>query len=229
MSRLVVDEQHQLKEVSTLDKIEYPAYLKGIAHIISFIFHPLFIPVYLVYFLIRIHAHFFAGITEWSKLQALVIVAMNTLFFPVVSIFLLKGLKFIDSVFLRTQKDRIIPYMVTMIFYFWTWNVFKNNNAPDELVAMSLAVFIASIFGFLANIYIKVSMHAIAVGVMTGFIAGLTLTDSLNLTLYLAITILISGIVCTARLIVSDHSQKEIYLGVFLGLISVGVAWVFVF
>jgi hypothetical protein len=93
---------------------------------------------------------------------------------------------------------------------------------------MSMAIFNASIFGFLTNIFMKVSMHAIAVGVMTTFMALLAFNDSSNFSLYLSISVLLSGIVCTSRLIVSDHSQKEIYYGFVIGVFSQLAAHYFV-
>ncbi len=36
----------------------------------------------------------------------------------------------------------------------------------------------------------------------------------------ISIALVIAGLVCTARLIVSDHSVKEIYMGLFVGIIS---------
>jgi len=153
---------------------------------------------------------------------------VNCTFLPLASILLLRALKFIDSVFLKTQRDRIIPYIICMIFYFWNWYVFKNNHEVKDLVSMSMAIFNACVFGFLVNIFMKISMHAISVGVMSTFIALMAFTDSSSFSLYLAITVLIAGIVCTSRLIVSDHTQKEIYYGFLVGVFSQLAAHYFV-
>jgi hypothetical protein len=66
-------------------------------------------------------------------------------------------------------------------------------------------------------------------GVMSAFIALLTFTDSSSYSLYLAITLLLSGIVCTSRLIVSDHHPREIYFGFIIGVLSQLAAHYFVF
>ena len=149
-------------------------------------------------------------------------------FFPVVTTLLLKALGFIKSIFLKTQRDRIIPYVVSGIYYFWVWYVLRNQlQFPKEIVSFSLAAFIASSIGLIANIYLKISMHAIAVGVMCTFMALLAFTDTSNITLYVLIAFLITGIVCTSRLIVSDHNQREVYIGLFIGIISQLVAQYF--
>jgi hypothetical protein len=226
--RLIITEENQLKEVSIPETPSQPAWIKLPAKIISYIFHPLFIPVYLAYFIIEVRSYQFAGIDDWGRLTRLLQVFVNCTFLPLMSVLLLRGLKFIDSVYLKTQKDRIIPYIICMIFYFWNWYAFKNNHEVKDIVSMSMAIFNACVFGFLINISMKVSMHAISVGVMSTFIALLAFGETVNLSLYLALAILISGIVCTARLIVSDHSQKEIYFGFLVGVFSQLAAHYFV-
>ena len=226
--RLIITEENQLKEISIPERPFQPAWLRAIAKFVSFVFHPLFIPLYLTYFIMTFRSYEFGGLDDWGRLTRLLQVFVNCTFLPLISILLLRALKFIDSVYLKTQKDRIIPYIICMIFYFWNWYAFKNNHEVNDIVSMSMAIFNASIFGFLVNISMKVSMHAIAVGAMTTFIALLAYTDSINYSFYLSIAILISGIVCTARLIVSDHRPKEIYYGFLIGILSQLAAHYFV-
>ena len=226
--RLIITEENQLKEVSIPETPKQPLVVQLLAKFISYVFHPLFIPLYITYFIIIVRSYQFAGISEWGNLRILLQVFVNCTFLPLASILLLRALNFINSVFLKTQKDRIIPYIICMTFYFWNWYVFKNNHEVKDLVSMSMAIFNASVFGFLVNISMKVSMHAISAGVMSTFIALLAFTDSSSFSLYLAITVLLSGIVCTSRLIVSDHSQKEIYYGFLIGVFSQLAAHYFV-
>jgi hypothetical protein len=218
--RLIVTEENQLKEVSVPEVPQQPAWIRLLAKILSYIFHPLFIPLYLTYFILEIRSYQFAGINEWTKTLKLLLVAITCCFMPLVSVLLLRALNFIDSIYLRTQRDRIAPYIISMIFYFSTWYFFKKEHEVPELVSMTLAIFNASVAGFLLNISMKVSMHAIAMGVMTTFVAILAFHETVNLSLYLSVALLISGIVCTSRLIVSDHRPAEIYIGFIAGVLS---------
>ena len=226
--RLIITEENQLKEVSISETPKQPLVISLLAKFISFIFHPLFIPVYLTYFIFEVHSYQFAGINDWNKTLTLLLIIVSYAFIPMISVLLLRALNFIDSIFLKTQKDRIIPYIICMAFYFSVWYYFKKNHYVSDLISMSMAIFNASIFGFLVNIFMKVSMHAIAVGVMTTFMALLALTDSSSFSFYLSISVLIAGIVCTSRLLVSDHSQKEIYYGLLIGILSQLAAHYFV-
>jgi multidrug transporter EmrE-like cation transporter len=226
--RLIITDENQLKEVSIPERPRQPLPIQLSAKFISYVFHPLFIPLYITYFIIQIRSYQLAGINDWINLRILLQVFVNCTFLPLASILLLRALNFIDSVFLKTQRDRIIPYIICMIFYFWNWYVFKNNHEIKDLVSVSMAIFNASVLGFLINISMKVSMHAISVGVMTTFVALLAFSDSSSFSFYLSIAVLIAGIVCTSRLIVSDHSQKEIYYGFLIGILSQLAAHYFV-
>jgi multidrug transporter EmrE-like cation transporter len=226
--RLIITDENQLKEVSIPERPRQPLPIQLSAKFISYVFHPLFIPLYITYFIIQIRSYQLAGINDWINLRILLQVFVNCTFLPLASILLLRALNFIDSVFLKTQRDRIIPYIICMIFYFWNWYVFKNNHEIRDLVSVSMAIFNASVLGFLVNISMKVSMHAISVGVMTTFVALLAFSDSSSFSFYLSIAVLIAGIVCTSRLIVSDHSQREIYYGFLIGILSQLAAHYFV-
>jgi hypothetical protein len=129
---------------------------------------------------------------------------------------------------LRTQKDRIIPYITSNIFFFWMYLVFRNQSEIALiLTAFVFSVFISSSIALLANIYFKISMHAIGAGGLVGFMLVILFTNpSSPVTVPLALSILIAGIVCTSRMIVSNHTPKDIYFGFFFGLISQAIgAW----
>ena len=207
---------------------EFPLALRSAATVISYIFHPLFIPVYVTWLLVRVQFYVFSGFDEWNKTVVLIQSFVWYTFFPIVSTLLLKRLDFISSIQLKTQKDRIIPYIVCGIFYFWGWYVSHNlPDYPHEIVSFELAIFLASSLGLIINSYLKLSMHAIAVGLMATFVMMLGLSGAVNFGLYISIVLLVSGLVCTARLITSDHTPIEIYAGLFVGIISQLVAFLF--
>lgn len=190
------------------------------AHLFSYIFHPLFIPLYVVYFLVYIHPSYAAGFDAGIKVQALMIVALNAVFFPLFSVLLLKGLGFIDSFFLHTQKDRIIPYIASGIFFFWTWHVFRQQTQYHPIYAsFFFGVLLTSSAALLANIYFKISMHAMGVGGVIGLFLVILFSNSMLMTWPLSLAFLVAGIVCTSRLIISDHSVKDVYLGLLLGIL----------
>ncbi len=195
--------------------------VKVFAHLFSIVFHPLFIPLYVVLFMMYVHPSYFSGFSPQTKFWFPLSIAITTIFFPLFSVMLLKALGFISSFFLKTQKDRIIPYIVCGIFFFWMYQVCKNYPVKLSPIVPSfmLGVFLASSAALMANIYFKISMHAIGMGGLLGVFLLIMQSNTMLMTWPLSLALLLTGIVCTSRLIISDHSPKEIYLGLLVGLL----------
>ena len=109
---------------------QHGAPVKIAAKFFSYLFHPIFIPVFIGWFVI-FELRLFHASTSWDRTKLLIMFVMYYTFFPLVVTLLLKALNFIESIHLKNQKDRIIPYVICEIFYFWGWYVFKNmGNTP---------------------------------------------------------------------------------------------------
>ncbi|MCW3092647.1 MAG: hypothetical protein JWP81_3716 [Ferruginibacter sp.] len=208
-----------IKEISSKAVNTYGPALRFFAQLFSYVFHPLFIPLYVTWFLAFVSPAYFTGFSEFGKKSVLIQVVLNAIGYPAISILLLKRLGFIESVFLRTQRDRIIPYITSMIFYFWTQYVLRElPYVPRILVAFMFGVFISTSAALIANIYYKISMHAIGMGGLLGLFLVIMQQNTILMTWPLCLAFLLAGIVCTSRLIVSDHRPKEIYAGLLVGL-----------
>jgi hypothetical protein len=153
---------------------------------------------------------------------------MITFFFPLFSVFIARRLGLIRSMQLHTTRDRIIPYVMVMIFYFWVWYVFKNlPDTPSVATHFLLGSFLAICAAWMCNIYYKISMHAVAAGGLFLFFLLFSFNDPYGSGLYLSLATLITGLVCTSRFIVSDHSAFDIYTGLVAGALTQWIAWQF--
>ena len=203
-------------------------FLRVFGEIISYVFHPLFIPGYITAYLLYIHPLAFAGETDIRKHLKLISVVLSTALLPAFTVFLLRQLGFVQSIQLRSKKERIIPIVASMVYYFWIFYVSRNlPDNPPELVQMLCAVFISSIISLTANNFIKVSLHTIAMGVLAGFFIHLAWVSIVPVGVALSIAVLVAGLVASARLMVSDHTVRELVWGFAIGLVSMIIAvWV---
>lgn len=202
-----------------------PLFLKVMAQFFSYVFHPLFVPLYVTWFLLYVHPQYFAGYDASGKNWLIARVVYTMVFLPLMTVFLLRRLGFIRSFFLHSSRDRIIPYIACGIFFFWIYLVFRNQPAvPLILTAFCFGVFLAVSAALICNIYFKISMHAIGMGGALGLMFILLSQGRVFMGLPLVITLLLTGCVCTSRLLVSDHRPLEIYSGIFLGLTSQVIA-----
>ena len=197
----------------------FPRWIEVSAKIISIVFHPLFVGVMMAFYLIFIHPSYFVGFSEKTKMLKLLAVINNNVFFPLLVVALLKGLGFSKSVFLTTQKERIVPYIASITFFFWTYYVFKNQpETPRIIVNMCRGMFFASSAALLLNNYYKISMHGIGVGGMMGLMVLTVFDGTLYSGLPLMVSALIAGLVLSSRKVVSDHQWFDLITGFLLGL-----------
>ena len=204
-----------------IQEYQQPLLVWMAARVIAIAAHPLFIPLYITGFLLFVHPLMFAGYERVAKLKLLATVFVNLVMLPGITVFLCWRLKFIESIHLKTQKERIIPLAAAMIFYFWCWFVLRNfSEIPVLFRQFLLGSFITLIMAWMANIYFKVSLHALAVGGLFYFTALVVFGFEGGSAGYLAVAVIISGLVCTSRLITHAHRPFEVYAGFILGVFS---------
>jgi len=202
---------------------------KFFGHIISFVFHPLFIPTYFILYLIKVVPFEFVGITDWQLQLRVFSVFWLTAFFPAFAVFLLWRLKFSESIFLRTQKDRIIPYVIVMFFYWWMYYLSRNfSDQPIVLKYFYFGIFIANALGLIVNNFIKVSLHGMGVGGLLASVVLVGLKYPINNIIWDIAILFIASIVISARMMVSDHTNKELTIGLGIGIITQTLAYFWV-
>jgi uncharacterized membrane protein YdcZ (DUF606 family) len=74
----------------------------------------------------------------------------------------------------------------------------------------------------------KISLHMLSFGVVCAFFLLAAMMSTSSYGVYISIGFLIAGITATARLIDSNHTEKEIYFGFFAGVLVEVIAYFFV-
>ncbi|HEV3223081.1 MAG TPA: hypothetical protein VGZ90_09390 [Puia sp.] len=200
--------------------------LRFFAHFFSILFHPLLISTYILAFLIFLHPSAFEGVDPHTKNLRMLSMLLFTVFFPCLSLFIAWRLKLIRSLSLENRQDRLAGFIVTMFFYFWASYVFRNlPDTPPVAAHFVLGTFLAVCGAWMCTIFYKVSLHAVAMGGLVGFAIIFSRQDVYASGLYLAIPVLIAGIVCSSRLILGAHNRFEMISGFLLGILAQSVAW----
>ncbi|HEY9177024.1 MAG TPA: hypothetical protein VIN07_05005 [Flavipsychrobacter sp.] len=198
--------------------------LRSLATIASYVLHPVFLPILMTWVIYMITPMSF--VQYEGKLSLLFIqIGVATIFFPLLVVALLKGLGFIGSIFMRTQKERIIPLLATMMCYWWISHVFKNLDAPLVLQVLLRGAYWSIIVLFLCSIFFKISMHTMAAGGMLGMLIVLMMVTPVSMAVPLIAGIFIAGISGTARLLLGAHTQFEIWVGYILGILVMLAAY----
>lgn len=218
------EQAYEQPEVRTKSK-----FVEVMAHIISFIFHPVFMPTILAYAMYHLVPAPFAGIADKDyAFKYLLPLFLITSIFPLVTVLLMKALDFVKSIHLYDPKDRIMPLIGSMVFYFWANHVFKNIDAPFLLRVLTMGSFWAVIALFVINIFYKVSMHTAGAGGMLGMLVVLLIVSPMNLALPLFLGLVVAGVIGTARMLLGAHRTSEIWLGYILGIVVQVAAYLYV-
>jgi len=198
----------------------FPPWVTRGAGFISVLFHPLFIGAMMAAYLLFIHPSYFIGFSDRARLMKLLIVINNNVFFPLVVVGLLRGLGFNKSFLLKTQKERIVPYIASITFFFWSYYVFKNQTGtPEVMVGMCRGIFLSAAASLLLNNYFKISMHAVGIGGLLGLVTVSILDGSQYAGIPVLVALFLSGITITSRKIVSDHSWFDLISGLLVGFL----------
>ncbi|MBS0025766.1 hypothetical protein ACTJJ0_09435 [Chitinophaga sp. 22321] len=216
------------------DRPEFSPAMRSLAQAISYLTHPLFIPLLVTFLVLESIPEYMVAFKVQSKRFAFDMlyfrVAIISIGFPVLTLLLAKTLKFVSSIYMKTQRDRIIPYVAMITYYFWAFYTFQQEGAaPKFYTAFFLGIFLSISISFVSNNFIKTSMHTVGWGGVIGFLFSLMWGMHMNVTTPLVITIFIAAIVATARMVLEAHTPREIYIGFFIGIISqLAACWILV-
>ncbi|MCW5908797.1 MAG: hypothetical protein KIS94_13120 [Chitinophagales bacterium] len=204
--------------------------MKSIARLFSFLFHPLLFPTYGALLILATNPNLYGYFGEKVHVVWLIIIFALTFVFPVIWLVMMKRLEMIESFHLETAKERIIPFIATATFYLWTAWMFKPSATmkipPNQLIFfMMLGACVAVFLGFFINIFTKISLHTIAAGCLLGLVLAIIRFSTYDLRILLVTFIFLAGAIGTARLTLNAHTQREVYLGYFVGFTGQFVAF----
>jgi hypothetical protein len=204
--------------------------MRAAFRIVSFVFHPLLLPLYGFTLVVITNPDPFRYSAEpfgWLTGQF----AMNMVLLPLFTLTLMITLKLVKDFYLSDRKQRVIPLISTMFFYWWSHRVFSSRAEVPEVMSMiTLGALIAVVGGFfLTMVMFKISLHALGMGVMIGLALSLVPMGDINVLFVLCLTLIVAGLVGTARLSTGEHSGKEVYSGYAVGALSQLVAFALVY
>ena len=190
--------------------------MKFFLKVISYIFHPLYIPFTgtFLYFLIT---------PKYNPLELqsgnVLPIFILTIIVPIISYLILRNLGLVHSISMSTTQERKYPLFVIIALLLMI--VYKIT--PNELTVELHYFFIGLIAGSLASLILlflnfKSSMHLMGMGSLFMFLTCLSIHFKINLTLALSLIIFAIGLVTSARLYFRAHSLPEILIGFFVGL-----------
>ncbi len=196
--------------------------MKHLSQGLSYLFHPLFLPLLGLYIFFQIPSEFFGVVVADSIKNYLYIFSLSlTVVAPLLSILIMYWNKIISSLKMPTREERVYPLGFISIYYIISYYFLHEHidllSRITFLMPYMFGYTITLISAFIFSFYIKISLHAMS---FFGLVGGLTAyfqmlpNPPLN---FLFLSIILGGLICTSRLYLKAHSLKEILYGMIFG------------
>jgi len=192
--------------------------MKLFLRIISYIFHPLLIPIIgtLVYF--RITPKYSSSTLESGNVLPIFIL---TVIIPIISYLILHNIGVVKSVFAPNLRERRYPlYINIILFLMILYKVIPNNYTVElyfffvGLIGASCASIVLLYFKF------KSSLHMTGIASLFMYLVCLSVHFERNITIALSITMLTLGLVATSRIYLKAQNKAGLIVGLVVGLLS---------
>ncbi|WP_339894563.1 hypothetical protein [uncultured Algibacter sp.] len=182
---------------------------------ISYIFHPLIMPLLGVIFYFSKSPRFIPIEIIQAKLVSLFIL---TVILPILLYLLLKTVGIVHTINLETTKERIYPLILNGIVILIVLQRILTPTQAIELYFFFVGILISNMTCLLLAIMkFKASIHMIAISGVFMFFVALSIHFSININGTLALTAIIVGAIATSRLHLKAHTYIELIIGVFIG------------
>lgn len=209
--------------------------MKLISNILSYILHPIFIPLYAILLYTQIGHNITINLRTISyesyiKL-AISPIFLFTIIFPLFSIFIMYNSKIISSFKLENRQERIPILFLSCIYYGVTYYFIRSLDIAyyhsffGLFISFLIGILLLSLFSLIITSRFKISLHCIGIGALAGGFLGFTqeLQPMINMDTFIIInTFLIAlvGLVATSRLILNSHSINQVLTGCLLGFFT---------
>jgi hypothetical protein len=145
-------------------------------------------------------------------------VTFQTFLMPFIAILLLIKLDLVNSVELQDKQQRIIPLVITIIFYLWFYKASQSLKYPVVMSIFMLGAVVSLCLSFVINIFQKLSLHMVAIsGALTAVLLLVFISPS-DVSYYFLAIVVFTGAIASARLYLNAHTMREVYTGFMVGM-----------
>ena len=184
---------------------------------ISFIFHPIIMPLLGVIFYFSKSPRFIPLEIIKAKMVSLFIL---TVLLPVLIYFLLKNIGRVKTIYLNSTQERVLPLLINGCIIILILNRVLPPSEIIELYYFFVGVLCSTLACFiLALLKFKASIHMVGISGVTMFYLALSIHFSININGTLAIMFILIGAIASSRLHLKAHTNIELLIGFFIGFV----------
>ncbi len=188
---------------------------------VSWLMSPLLMPVYgiVLVFMLTVYSYVPMGV----KLGFTLIVAGVTIILPMLAVLLLKRLGMVSDLGLNNQKERTIPYLITILCMGGTGVFLAMKGFPLWVVMFYAGGALAGLIEAIINNWWKISAHGAGVAGLVALLVRMSHTPMVNpdVLTWLIVAVACAGLTGSARLWLGRHTLGQVLAGYTVGFCSV--------
>ena len=184
---------------------------------ISYVLHPLIMPLLGVLFYFSKTPRFIPENIVNAKIFSTILL---TMILPILVYYLLKTLKKVDSIYLKTINERKLPLLINaFIISLVILRVFTSNEIK-ELYYFFIGILVSTLVCFVLAVFkVKASIHMLAASGFFMFALALSINFKININGTIALMMVLLGAIATSRLHLKAHTYPELIIGSLIGII----------
>jgi membrane-associated phospholipid phosphatase len=205
--------------------------MRLIANLISYIFHPLWMPVYIFFLAVNTDPYLYAFFPRELMGMFVLILAINVVA-PGVSILFMKKKGLISDLDVSNRKERFAPYLLVLMYYAISYFMLRRTGIPipTAVLSMFMSIIIILVVSLSINAYWKISVHTMATGGLVGTFLAFFYLHGYSNALLLSALIIVAALVAASRVYLGKHTLSQVYAGFAGGLIlsflAISGSWV---
>ena len=202
-----------------MDNSRSEVFSDKMARTLSVIFHPYLMPVYGL-LIIFMAPTLYNYLPSTVKKLVIFIVLINNVLLPLSLIPFLMHNNLIRSWFMNERSDRTIPLIISTILYFVTTYIIFRFHVPNFLKLFFLAIACLSFTSAIINFWWRISLYSIGAGTILALVLVLSFKMYTPLLWYLIPSILVAGLILSARLQLNRHNPGQVWAGFLTGFLG---------
>lgn len=196
--------------------------VKRLSLILSTVFHPLLLISLGSYFIFSLDKIYNLALDSKILWFYMLVIFLGTFVFPLNAVYWIRRFNREDTnMQMETQAARRLPLLIAAVFVLLTFYIFSykiGDKAPHLLRGYLLGSSAAILVASMVNRWYKISLHAIGLGGVLGLLFYMQGSAIMDLRPLIVFWLLLSGIVCSARMYLGSHTISQIYTGFFTGV-----------
>ncbi|ARV09958.1 hypothetical protein BTO05_10040 [Winogradskyella sp. PC-19] len=184
---------------------------------ISYVLHPLIMPLLGVIFYFSKTPRFIPEPVRDAKVFSTVLL---TVILPILVYYLLRTLKKVESIYLKTTNERKLPLLINALIISLVISRVFPSNEIEELNYFFIGVLVSTLICFVLAIFkIKASIHMLAASGFFMFALALSIHFHININGTIALMMVLLGAIATSRLHLKAHTYLELIIGSLVGIL----------